>query len=108
MTEAIQHNVCPKVYIPSMGNDPETVGLTLMDQIETLVRYLKKNNPDIPTSQVLNCVLVDSKNGGYSGEVARERLVELGIELLDCPLVSEESAPYCEPGLLVPLLLSLS
>ncbi|MHB8811538.1 MAG: GAK system CofD-like protein [Desulfobulbaceae bacterium] len=108
VTEAIQGNVCPKVYIPSMGKDPETVGLTLMDQIETLLRYLKKNTPEIPTHQVLNCVLVDSKKGGYSGEVDRERLVELGIQLIDCPLVSEESAPHCEPRLLVPLLLSLS
>jgi CofD-related protein of GAK system len=108
VTEAIQKNVCPKIYIPSMGNDPEAVGLSLMDQIETLLHYLKKNRPEIPTQQVLNCVLVDSKNGGYSGEVDQERLVELGIQLLDCPLVSKESAPRCEPGLLVPLLLSLS
>ncbi len=108
VTEAIQGNVCPKVYIPSMGKDPEAVGLNLMDQIETLLRYLKKNRPEIPTQQVLNCVLIDSKNGGYSGEVEQERLAELGIQLIDCPLVSEESAPYCEPKLLVPLLLSLS
>ncbi|MFA6498127.1 MAG: GAK system CofD-like protein [Desulfurivibrionaceae bacterium] len=108
VTEAIQGNVCPKVYIPSMGKDPETVGLTLMDQIETLLRYLKKNNPDIPAHRVLNCVLVDSKNGGYSGEVDRERLVELGIQLIDCPLVSEGSTPYYEPKLMVPLLLSLT
>lgn len=108
VTEAIQQNVCPKIYIPSMANDPEAVGLTLMDQIETLLRYLKKNRPEIPTHQVLNCVLIDSKKGGYPGEVDRERLVELGIQLLDCTLVSEESAPHCEPRLLVPLLLSLS
>lgn len=108
VTEAIQHNICPKIYIPSMGRDPEAIGLTLMGQIETLLRYLKKNNPGIPTRQVLNCVLVDSKNGSYSGKVDRERLLELEIQLIDCPLVSEESAPYCEPRLLVPLLLSLS
>ncbi|MFA7346612.1 MAG: GAK system CofD-like protein [Desulfurivibrionaceae bacterium] len=108
VTEAIQRNLCPKIYIPSMGKDPETVGLTLMDQIETLLHYLRKNRPDIPTHQVLNCVLIDSKNGGYSGEVDQERLAELGIQLIDCPLVSEESAPLCEPRLLVPLLLSLS
>ncbi|MDG4476183.1 GAK system CofD-like protein [Thiovibrio frasassiensis] len=108
VTEAIQKNVCPKIYIPSMGQDPETVGLSLMEQIETLLRYLKKNNPKIPTHQVLNCVLVDSKNGGYSGEVDPNRLMDMGIQLLDCPLVSEESTPYCEPKLLVPLLLSLS
>ncbi len=108
MTEGVQQNVCPKIYIPSMGNDPEAFGLTLMDQIETLLRYLKKSKPEIPTHQVLNCVLIDSKNGGYAGEVDRERLVALGIQLLDCPLVSKESAPHCEPRLLVPLLLSLS
>lgn len=108
VTEAIQQNICPKIYIPSMGNDPETVGLSLMEQIDTLLRYLKKNNPGLPNRQVLNCVLVDSKNGIYSGEVDQERLLELEIQLIDCPLVSEESAPYCEPKLLVPLLLSLS
>lgn len=108
VTEAIQKNVCQKIYIPSMGKDPETFGLTLMDQIETLLRYLKKSNPEIPTRRVLNCVLVDSKNGAYSGEIDQNRLLELGIQLIDCPLVSEESTPYCEPKLLVPLLLSLS
>jgi CofD-related protein of GAK system len=108
VTEAIGKNVCPKVYIPSMGNDPETVGLSLMEQIETLLHYLRKNTPGIPARQVLCCVLIDSKNGKYSGEVDRERLMKLEIQLIDCPLVSEESAPYCEPRLLVPLLLSLS
>lgn len=108
VTEAVQQNVCPKIYIPSMGKDPETVGLSLMDQIETLLRYLKKNDANIPTHQVLNCVIIDSKNGGYSGNIDPKRLMALGIQLIDCPLVSKESTPYCEPALLVPLLLSLS
>lgn len=108
VAEAIQGNVCQKIYVPSMGWDPETVGLTLMDQIEILLQYLKKGNPGIPTHRVLNCVFIDSENGGYSGEVDRERLAEQGIQLIDCPLVSEESAPCCDPKLLVPLLLSLS
>ncbi len=105
---AIAGNVCPKIYIPSMGNDPETYGMNLMEQIDVLLLQLKKDFPHTPVHHFLNCVLVDRKNGEYEGGIDRRQLMEMGIQLIDCPLVSPESAPHCDPRLLAPLLLSLA
>jgi len=106
---AIAANPCPKVYVPNLGTDPEAKGLSVTDQVRLLLEYLRRDAPDeIVYDAVLNFVLVDSKNGAYPGPVDRKRLRSWGVEIIDCPLVTEASRPYLDGAKLAEVLLSLT
>jgi CofD-related protein of GAK system len=105
--EAICKNGAPKVYIPSTGLDPECLDHSIMDQVETLIAYACQGQPKIKATDALNYVLVDQKNGQYAGKLDNKRLAQLGIEVIDCELVSRKSAPDIDEGLLLPILLSV-
>ena len=106
--EAISKNSSPKVYIPSTGVDPECLGHSIMDQVEALVAYAAQGRPTIKAADILNYVVVDQKNGQYAGKLDRKRLTQLGIQMIDCQLVSRKSAPEIDEKLLLPVLLSLA
>lgn len=106
---AIKSNGCPKVFTPNTGNDPELKGHSLTDQINKLLYYLRKDDvKNIAIGDVLNFILVDSVNGIYPGGVDKNEINKLGIQVIDCELISEESAPYLDPELLSKALLSLT
>ena len=105
--EAISKNRSPKVYIPSTDVDPECLGHTIMDQVETLVSYASQGKPAIKPTDVLNYVVIDQKNGQYDGKLDNKRLVQLGIQVIDCQLISRKSAPDIDGHLLLAVLLSL-
>lgn len=106
---AVAANSAPKVYIPNLGTDPEQIGMTL-DQ--SVLRLLKKLRIDAgaacPDSKLLNFVLIDRKGGKYNSTCSTGRMRELGIQVIDTPLVSRRSSPYYDPELLVAALLSLT
>jgi hypothetical protein len=105
---AIAGTGCPKVYIPSLGHDPEQIGMTLEDSVRTLLQYLHADNADdCPAGKLLNFLLVDSKQGRYPSPLPVPLLQAHGIRIIDTRLVSRESAPYYDPDLLVSALLSL-
>lgn len=105
---AIAKNNAPKVYVPNLGHDPEQLGMSLTELVKTLLTHLMRNlNSQVAANQLLNYLLIDSQNGKYSGEVPFDYLNELGIEVIDRPLVSLSSAPYYDNQLLVETLMSL-
>jgi CofD-related protein of GAK system len=107
--KAIAKNPAPKVYIPSLGSDPEQLGMTLDTAIETLLNYLKMDvGAECQNSKLLNFVLIDSKNGNYNSSVSQDLLDSLGIRLIDTTLITESSAPYYDAELLAGALLSLA
>ncbi len=107
--EAIARNPCPKIFIPNSAKDPETLRLGLAEQIERLIGYLKKDAPHrISTRSVLDFVLLDTRGGRYPGRFSKRKLRTLGAEVIDCPLVTKQSAPYIDAQRLVPILLSLA
>ena len=105
---SIVANECPKVFVPNQGQDPEQIGMTLNDSLQQLMRYLKT---DLPQScgheQLLNFVLLDSRNGSISPDLSRDLLRDWGIQLINVPLITQQSAPYYDDTLLVSALLSL-
>ncbi len=107
VSDAIAANPCPKVYAPSTGTDPETRGMDLTAQVETLLGYLGAKNADA-ARRVLNYVIVDKENGDYPGPIDEERLSRLGVRVLDFPLVTGQSDPDIDERILAPLLLSLA
>jgi CofD-related protein of GAK system len=99
---------CPKVYVPNCATDPEELGLPPHDQVAVLLEQLRRDAGEhTPTQSLLHLVLVDSERGEYAGGLDIAAIEALGVEVVDTPLVSEESAPLIEPRRLVELLLSL-
>ncbi|MEE4356217.1 MAG: GAK system CofD-like protein [Desulfococcaceae bacterium] len=107
---AVAANLCPKVFIPNTGGkDPETFGMTFMEQVEQLTEYLRKDDPrKLSVTDLLNFIVIDSRNGDYGGDADTELLKQQGVEIIDIPLISPESRPYIDEKLLVPVLLSLA
>ncbi|WP_239057786.1 GAK system CofD-like protein [Pseudodesulfovibrio sp. JC047] len=104
--EAVCENPCPKVFVPSMGHDPEAAGLSVADQARQLLRYLAASGaPD--NCRPLDCVVVDSRNGSYPSGVDIPALRDMGLTVEDHQLVTEKSAPYIDGQLLAELLVSL-
>ncbi|XPV77173.1 MAG: GAK system CofD-like protein [Desulfovibrio sp.] len=105
----ISRSSSPKVYVPSTGCDPETIGMTVADQVEYLLRTLCADAPDELThADVLDFVLLDEHDGFYFNGVEENRIRKMGVDVRRVPLVSKPYAPYIDPDRLLPVLLSLS
>jgi CofD-related protein of GAK system len=107
--EAVRRVNCPKIYIPNPVSDPESRGLTPTRQTEILLSHLRRDAPErIRNREVLHAVVVDKAGGKYTEPLDEGRLRELGIDVIDYPLVTAESAPYVDAGRLAGFLLSLT
>ena len=106
---AIAANPCPKIYAPSLGKDPETIGMKLEDQIFKLIEILRKDaGKKCPTDKLLNFVLIDSQKSKTLKISAREKIEDEGIRIIETHLVTNKSKPYYDPQLLVMTLISLT
>jgi CofD-related protein of GAK system len=86
---AISKNPCPKIMIPNTTSDPETKGMTLDDQVQQLMAFLRKDNPDkIAASDVLNFILLDSNQELYPGKFDPKKYAKNGIDTINCRLVN--------------------
>ncbi|MBI9079660.1 MAG: GAK system CofD-like protein [Pseudodesulfovibrio sp.] len=104
--EAVAANGCPKVFIPNPAHDPELLGHSVADQVACLQEYLMASGaPDAQSA--LQIVLVDSQSGEYPGGFDRGAVEMLGVEVVDCSLMTESSSPYFDGERLVHALLSL-
>lgn len=95
----------PKIYVPSLGTDPETAGMSLADRVRTLASYLRHDaGPDCPLDRLINFVIVDM---GADREDVRE-VSGLGVTVLRLETVTPESAPHYDPLPLCEALVSLT
>lgn len=103
---AIVFNPNPKVYIPNLGVDPEQLGLSLMDQIERLIKTVQQDLEDQDQAgEALDYLLLDDR---YDyGDVEVEALSLLGVEVIRTPLIRDKANRYDEQ-LIVTALLSLT
>jgi CofD-related protein of GAK system len=109
VSRAIAAAGCPRVYIPNTGHDPEQCRMSVVDSVETLLRYARADaGPDLPLSRVLNLVLLDRDPDNYAMQVDIDRLERMGIQVLSLELVTESSHPYIHPQRLTETLLSLT
>jgi CofD-related protein of GAK system len=108
VTRAVARNDCPKVYIPNQGVDPETPGMTVSQQVETLLQYLNKGQAEkVRTDQLLHFVVVDKKRGNYPGGLDLAAIQELGVTVIDTDLASETGGHLTDPDKVLGVLLSL-
>ena len=107
--ETVSRQPCSKVYVPNTTADPEAPGMDVADQAAVLLSSLKKDIPGGgPTENLLTGILVDRKNGSYPGGIDERRIRQMGIEIVDCPLVTKRSAPLIDEKRLTAALLSLT
>ncbi|BBB30653.1 GAK system CofD-like protein [Neptunomonas japonica] len=107
VSESIQENICPKVYIPSLGKDPELYRTTISQAIQQLLKYLKAEDIKKENDQFLNVILLDSRFTDIDTQT-QQHLASYNIQIIDTPLVTPKSAPYYCPEKLVHALLSLT
>jgi CofD-related protein of GAK system len=107
--QAIASSGCPKVYIPNTGHDPEQLGMSIGRAAETILGYLRRDaGADCRADDLLNFLLVDTKNASYSNPRDLERLEASGVQVIDMDLVSPRSRPALDPERLTHVLLSLA
>lgn len=98
----------PKLYIPNTGRDPEMAGHSLAGAVSRLLDLARRDaGEDTPTERLLNFVVVDSVAGDYDFELDLDAVRELGVEVIDLPLVLE-GGQELDPQRLVELLVSLA
>ncbi|BDV00868.1 hypothetical protein TDMWS_09530 [Thermodesulfomicrobium sp. WS] len=104
VAEAIAAAGCPKVFFPNPVPDPETVGITLSDQIRTLLCHACPANT--PPSEVLNAVVLDP-TASYAGRAeAIDLLRSLHVDVLEIPLLNAEKR--ADPRQLCHILISMA
>ena len=97
----------PKVYVPNGGDDPEEIGMGILDKISVLLRTLRMDlESDESARRLLQFVMIDTRASPLD-RTDRAALKKLGVELVEAPLVTSRSAPYYDDRLLVEALLSL-
>jgi CofD-related protein of GAK system len=107
--KAIANNGCPKVYVPNLAADPEQLGMSLEDAIKQILIYAGKDFAgQAKASDLLNYVMVDSKQGNYLGGIPTEYLKQQGITLIDVKLMNKASDKSYDEKRLVAALLSLT
>ncbi len=88
--QAIAENDCPKVYLPNTGTDPEQFGMTLADNTDMLLRYLRQSCvDDQPVERLLNLVLLDSRDECYAQPVDVSAVQAHGVQVLRIPLAGD-------------------
>ncbi len=104
---AVSRVRCPKVFVPNTLPDPEAVGLSLREQVRTLLRHLRADDPAaIKASDVLDVVLLDPAVR-YPGSAEPERdLRDLDVRVVRTPLTARASGAV-DPHLLCQALVSL-
>jgi len=89
-TVAARH--VPKVYVPSLGTDPECPGMTLPDQVEAILSALRMDaGQDCPAEKLISCVLCDKESVAKSTRKTIEKT--LGIPCLAAPLCDSGAKP---------------
>ena len=90
--KAIQKNPAPRVYVPSLGTDLETLGMTLLDQIRVLDGYLSSRASNKrPKKPGIDFLLFDSRLLEISNRQADSIQNDLGIQIIDVDLARDEA-----------------
>lgn len=87
VSKAVNKNPAPRVYVPSLGTDLETLGMTLVDQIQVLTDHLSRKTKSSDTARTqLDFLLFDSQLTKVSQSQAEEITNTMGIQLVDVDL----------------------
>lgn len=105
---AVAASPAPKVYLPSLGTDPEARDMGLCDRVEALLAALRRDTRDhdaaVPNDRLLNLIICDTS-------VAPETCAEVerrhGLRCLRLPLHQQDLPGKYDSPRVVDLLLEL-
>ncbi len=106
--QAVAAARCPKVYVPNLGTDPEQTGLTLRLQVERLLATLLADAPGARPQDMLTTLLVDAEHGDYAGGIPFGWLQEIGVQVVNTPLVTRQGVTRAHAVLLAGALLPMA
>lgn len=108
--EAISRCGAVKAFIPNSGGDPESSHLSLVSQAMLIIDTLQKDAPRSKIGDFLHYLLIDSRNGVYPGGITPgelNMLSDMGITVIDRPIVKPDNPKRHDPQKLLSLLLEL-
>ena len=88
-----------------MGRDPEVIDTPISRLVEQLLSAVQADAPRASVQDILNVVLIDSKDGRYEMNLGKERIEELGVDVVDVSLTNEQG--WICPEKLSAILLSM-
>ncbi|EFO31277.1 conserved hypothetical protein [Roseibium sp. TrichSKD4] len=105
--QAVANRDVPKIYVPSLGPDPECVGMGLCDQVAALLVALREDaGDDCPSDRLISGVLCDET---AVPKPMRQRIEEChGVPCLATNLCDNQSALHYEPHALCKALVSFT
>lgn len=94
VTKALDRNPSPRVYIPSLGTDVETLGMTLEDQVKVLSQHLaykvaSKGALRPAARSVIDFLIVDSRLLEVSDKQLARISNDMGIQIIDTDLANQ-------------------
>lgn len=88
--KALAKNLSPKVYVPSLGTDLETLGMTLVDQVQVLNEHLSGTLEPLSSKRSsIDFLLFDSRLLSVSADQIETISDEMGIQIIDLDLAPE-------------------
>jgi CofD-related protein of GAK system len=109
VADSVARSGAPKIYVPNPdGTDPEEIGLDLPAKVRRLLACLKEGaTAEVTVRDLLHIVLLDTRAGSVPG-ILLDEVRSQGVDVVDVPLVSADSAPLYDERLLAEALLSLA
>ncbi|SDJ69325.1 GAK system CofD-like protein [Aliiruegeria lutimaris] len=104
--QAVAARGVPKIYVPSLGVDPECNGSGLGDQVGVLLSALRADaGADCPSERLMSAVICD--RGRLGAQEAQEIEARHGVPCIAADLAQEERADRYDPVRLCDALISL-
>ncbi len=88
---AIARRSVPKVYLPSLGEDPEALGYSLADNVGAILKPLLRDAGDVPARDLMTHVLCDA---GISPDICEEVTERYGVPCVRLPLSNRNKPTY--------------
>lgn len=106
--QAVTANPCPKVFIPSTGNDPEAIGMSVADQVRILADTIANGGVgDTADRRMLDFLILDGNHHRYIHGVDEAALEAYDLQIVTGDLTGPGACAHLAADRLVPLLLSL-
>lgn len=90
VVRALNRNPAPRVYVPSLGTDLETIGMTLVDQVRVLARHLSGSKAPVGAGRPpIDFLMLDSRLLKLSPAQTEEIAQGMGIQIIDADLAPD-------------------
>lgn len=100
---------CPKLYVPNTGHDPEQVGLSVADALEVLLQRLRGDaGANVPTSRLVDFVLLDRRADLYENGIDLAKIRDLGAVPVEADLSAAQNADLLDSERLAEALVSFT